>query len=130
MYDKLWPSSSKGSSELSATNSEENSPAKNALLNESLFTNLALSEFESSVYAKLKCSKVLFYFYEQIVVKQKNLLWSLNNKKNFLTSNTIVVTPSMKNLKEPDSDGQEANVDSANSINKKLSFTISFFGKL
>lgn len=122
-------SPSKTSSEPSATSEEENSLAKSALLNESLFTNLALSEFESSVYAKLKCSKVLFYYYEQIVAKQKNLLWSLNNKKNFLASNTIVVTPSMKNLKESESDAREANAESTNSINKKLSFTISFFGK-
>jgi hypothetical protein len=128
LYEKLWPSN--GSPNENATSKNHNNnhntlEMNRALLNfsfsEGFFEKLAIMEFEASIYNQLPASKILFYYYQQVVFNEIKLL---KNK----SPRTILVNPAeMGGEKKVDNDSLQ--IERLKTIHKKLSLTISDFGK-
>ena len=90
---------------------------------ESFFEKVALIEFEASIYNNLQCSKILFFYYQQIVYTE---LKQLRNK-----SNQILVNPMIKQaISENNLQSATDSYKSKPVKNKKLSLTILDFGNL
>jgi hypothetical protein len=117
IVDKLWPSS--GDHDIiNEGNNQKNVSSNN--IAESLFQKIALSEFETSIYNQIICSKILYFFYEKIVLSEMHLI--RNNSVN-----TILVNPLNKTL------STENKISASNSKyfktnGKKLSLNILQFG--
>jgi hypothetical protein len=115
LIDKLWPS---------LGDQDEENKLKNlgiTSLTENLFQKLALAEFEISIYKQLICSKILYFFYEKIVLSEMQLI--RNNSVN-----TIIVNP-LNKFKSNGNDQISAAVSqNFKSNNKKLSLNILEFG--
>jgi hypothetical protein len=131
IFDKLWPSNGSHGLTSQANQEEENQISSNetatrpVIMNsftESFFEKIALAEFENSIYNNLSCSKILYSFYEKIVMSEMRLI--RNNSVN-----TIIVNPLHKMLP---SESNHLNLSSKKNFkfsNKKLSLNILDFGK-
>ena len=117
LIEKLWPSQNQGST---LTSTSANSTFQFNNFTESFFEKVCLVEFENSIYNSLKCSKILYKYYEQVVLSQGKMLLSSNK-----SAGTIQVNPMIRTDLAGSTDQQV----SKNILNKKLSLTLLDFGK-
>lgn len=117
LWDKLWPASNDVDMKLDGLLNFNSST-----ITETIFEKIAIMEFEASIYNQLSCSKILLFYFQQIVCYEIKMI---RNKP----SRTILVSPVEKNeSSHNDSDYFSTNMENLKLLRKKLSLTICDFG--